>query len=120
MVDYNIDKQLRDRLILKFRGAIKKEDEQELKEILAKSLNSDYLLVFNMEDVTEISNNCMQLLCHAHRVSTDTDKVLMLCGIKEALIERSVEAAGHTRHTVCDVYGNDGCVWTGGCHKCDF
>ncbi len=119
MVDYLIEQQSRDRLVLKFKGELESDDINELKDILAKTLTTDYVMILNMEDVKKIDNDCLQLLCRAHRISYKTDKSLMLCGIKPEIIEQSVKDAGHTRHTVCDSYGEDGCVWSGGCLKCE-
>ena len=92
-------------------GELTVQNASALQGIFIRSLESSSNLTINLEGVTDIDLSFLQLLCSAHRTSTDLKKNLTLSGACSEVFRDVVRSAGFLRRTGCANDRNKKCIW---------
>ncbi|MCL4490600.1 MAG: STAS domain-containing protein [Nitrospirae bacterium] len=100
--------------VMTIGGELTVQHADELKAALMRSLDAVDHLILNLDKVTEIDLSCLQLLCSAHRTSTELKKQLTITGNQSDALKQVIETAGYSRHVGCAFDCNKSCLWLGG------
>lgn len=100
-----------DAKVLILNGELTIEHADELKDALAKSLNSAGHVVLNIEGASNVDLSCLQLLCSTHRTAVRSNKVLSLSGGYSGPFKQAVTDLGYFRSIGCSLDTGNTCIW---------
>lgn len=97
--------------VLVVEGEVGMENAEELKSNLICALHSVEKVFVNVENVSEVDESCLELLCSAHRTSLRLQKTFAFNGAVPEQLRRIITDAGFKRNLGCLPDVCKTCLW---------
>jgi anti-anti-sigma regulatory factor len=97
--------------VLTFRGELTIEHVGEMRTAIIQALSDVSRVEIDFSGVTDVDFLCLQLLCSIHRTSLRLNKRVNFIGSRPAKFKETLETAGFSRLTGCDLDREQSCFW---------
>ena len=110
MIDFIIDES-EETGILKIDGALTIDEVETFKTAVQMAIGRVKKVIIDLENMTEISLACLQLLCSAHKTASRDNKCIVLWEKIPKAFKNTAFEAGLLRHNNCTEGRFDKCFW---------
>lgn len=100
--------------LLSLDGELTVARAAELKDALARSIDSADSIEINLDKASGMDLSCLQLLCSAHRTAAGKGKVLTIKDQSLPVFLAAHRNAGFIYSKKCRYVSTDDCFWVGG------
>lgn len=104
----------KDEGVLLLEGELTLLNAEQLRDNLARAIDSTDRVIIDTDAVTDIDLACLQLLCSAHQSALSLGKQLVLHVPLSEVLTSKVAQAGLKRPFQCDSVSETECLWNGG------
>ncbi len=97
--------------VLTLKGDLKRDQADELKAHLRRSLDYVGRIIINCEKVTGVDTICLHILCSAYRLSQTLHKEFSLAGHRPEIFRQAVKVSEYSHCVGCGLECDHGCIW---------